>query len=131
MSNPETAHPQAHRIVKSGDRWRLGWDPQGDPYQGLVAGDNWAIELTAAELDDFCRLLGQLAQTMSQMREHLMEQERICCEAESDLLWLEVEGFPDAYSLRLILNTGRRGEGSWSAEAVRELVPAAVALKGF
>jgi len=32
---------------------------------------------------------------------------RISCEAESDLLWLQVEGYPHAYNLRLILNTGR------------------------
>ncbi|NEP08881.1 MAG: DUF1818 family protein [Symploca sp. SIO2C1] len=119
------------RLLKNGSGWRLGWDPQARDYQGLVGGDDWAIELTEAELDDFCRLLAQLAQTMSQMASELMDEEKITCEAESDLLWMEVEGYPDAYRVRLILNTGRCCEGSWLASAVPSLVQAAQSLKVF
>jgi len=46
-----------------------------------------------------------------------------------DLLWLQVEGYPHAYNLRLILNTGRCAEGNWAAEAVPGLVQAAQMLK--
>ncbi len=119
------------RLVKQGTGWRLGWNPEVVDYQGLVGGDDWAIELTGAELDDFCRLLAQLAQTMSQMASELMDEERIACEAESDLLWLEVEGYPSAYSLHFILNTGRRCEGNWLAEAVPGLIQATESLKVF
>lgn len=119
------------RLLKNGLGWRLGWTPQATGYQGLVGTDDWAIELTEAELDDFCRLLGQLSQTMSQMASELMDEEKISCEAESDLLWMEVEGYPHAYTLRLILNTGRRCEGSWIEEAVPGLVQAADSLKVF
>jgi hypothetical protein len=119
------------RLVKNGSGWRLGWNPQAADYQGLVGGDDWAIELTEAELDDFCRLLGQLAQTMSQMASELMDEEKITCEAESDLLWMEVEGYPSSYTLRFILNTGRRCEGSWFAQSVPGLVQAAQTLKVF
>jgi hypothetical protein len=119
------------RVVKTGSGWRLGWNPQATDYQGLVGGDDWAIELTEAELDDFCRLLGQLAQAMSQMADELMDEEKITCEAESDLLWMEVEGYPHAYTLRFILNTGRCCEGSWLAESVPGLVQAAGSLKVF
>lgn len=119
------------RLIKSGQGWRLGWDPQASEYQGLVGADDWAIELTEDELDDFCRLLGQLAQTMSEMACELMDQEKITCEAESDLLWMEVEGYPDAYSLRFILNTGRCCEGGWPAKVVPDLVQAANSLKVF
>ncbi len=119
------------RVVKTGAGWRLGWNPQATNYQGLVGGEDWAIELTEAELDDFCRLVGQLAQTMSQMADELMDEEKITCEADSDLIWLEVEGFPHAYTLRFILNTGRRGEGSWLADAVPGLIQAAQSLKVF
>lgn len=119
------------RVVKTGAGWRLGWNPQATKYQGLVGGDDWAIELTEAELDDFCRLLGQLAQAMSQMANELMDDEKITCEAESDLLWMEVEGYPHAYTLRFILNTGRCCEGSWLAESVPGLVQAAGSLKVF
>ncbi len=119
------------RLVKNGSGWRLGWNPKAADYQGLVGGDDWAIELTEAELDDFCRLLGQLAQTMSQMANELMDEEKIACEAESDLLWMEVEGYPHIYTLRFILNTGRRCEGNWLAQAVPGLVQAAQTLKVF
>jgi Domain of unknown function (DUF1818) len=37
---------------------------------------------------------------------------------------LEVEGYPHAYSVRIILNSGRRCEGEWPPEVVSELVQA-------
>lgn len=119
------------RLIKNGLGWRLGWNPQAVDYQGLVGGEDWAMELTEAELDDFCRLLGQLAQTMNDMASELMDEEKIACEAESELLWMEVEGYPSAYTLRFILNNGRRCEGSWLAEAVPGLVQAVQSLKVF
>ncbi|MBE9120924.1 DUF1818 family protein [Tychonema sp. LEGE 07199] len=119
------------RVIKTGVGWRLGWNPEAQEFQGLVAGEGWAIELTEAELNDFCRLLGQLADTMSQMASELMDEEKIAIEAETDLLWLEVEGYPEAYSVQLILNAGRRCEGFWPAAAVPGLVQAAKVLKVF
>jgi len=119
------------RFVKNGAGWRLGWNPNAAEFKGLVGGDNWAIELTEAELADFCRLLGQLAESMSQMASELMDEEKISCEVESDLMWMEVEGYPHKYSLRLLLNTSRRGEGSWSTAAVPGLVQAIQTLKVF
>lgn len=119
------------RIVKTGRGWRLGWNPQAPEFQGLVGGDTWAVELTQAEFDDFCRLLGELADTMSQMAVELMDEEKIACEAESDRLWMQVEGYEAAYTVQLILNTGRRAEGSWPVEVVAELVQATKTLKIF
>ncbi|MEG4207771.1 DUF1818 family protein [Microcoleus sp. Pol7_A1] len=119
------------RVIKTGSGWRLGWNPEAEEFQGLVAGDGWAIELTEAELNDFCRLLGQLAGTMSHMASELMDEEKIAIEAESDLLWVQVEGYPEAYSVQLILNAGRRCEGFWPAAAVPSLVQAANVLKVF
>ena len=119
------------RILKRGAGWRLGWHPEAEVYRGLVGGEDWAFELTVEEWQDFCRLLGQLAETMSAMAEELMAEERIACEVESDRLWLEAEGFPHAYELRLILNSGRQCEGNWSADAVRELVLAVQTLTIF
>lgn len=119
------------RLVKQGAGWRLGWNPEAINYQGLVGGDDWAIELTEAELEDFCRLLRQLTQTMSQMASELMDQEKIACETQSELIWMEAEGFPSSYSLHFILNTGRCCEGSWDAQAVPSLLQAAAALKVF
>ncbi|MBW4619789.1 MAG: DUF1818 family protein [Cyanosarcina radialis HA8281-LM2] len=119
------------RIVKSAEGWRIGWDPNASKYKGLVGGDRWAIELTEAELNDFCRLLEQLSQTMSQMAAELMDAEKIACEAETDLVWMQVEGYPQAYSLHFILNTERGGEGSWPESAVPGLMQAARVLRVF
>ncbi|MCV3215028.1 DUF1818 family protein [Plectonema radiosum NIES-515] len=119
------------RLVKSGSDWRIGWNPNAGEFKGLVGTDDWAIELTEAELNDFCRLLAQLADTMKQLKDELMDEEKIACEAESHLLWMEVEGYPHAYSLRFILNTGRCVEGKWNVDAVAGLLQAAATLKVF
>ncbi|MBD2447894.1 DUF1818 family protein [Nostoc sp. FACHB-152] len=119
------------RLIKTGSGWRIGWNPNAPQYKGLVGTDDWAIELTEAELNEFCRLLAQLADTMKQLTAELMDEEKIACEAESDLLWMEVEGYPHEYSLRFILNTGRCVEGKWNASAVPGLLQAAEILKVF
>ncbi|GAB4382871.1 MAG: DUF1818 family protein [Elainellaceae cyanobacterium] len=118
------------RHLKNGPGWRLGWHP-GQEFCGLVGGDDWALELTEAELDSFCQLIVQLADTLNQISQELMDEERICCEVESEWLWLEAEGYPHHYSLHLMLLTGRRGEGSWSATAIPGLIQAAQSLKVF
>lgn len=112
------------KILKYGSGWRLGWNPTAAVYKGLIGGDDWAIELTEAEWQDLRRLLSQLTATMAAMATELMDEESIACEAESELLWLEATGFPDNYSLRLILYQGRGCEGNWSATALRELLAA-------
>jgi hypothetical protein len=119
------------RVLKSGVGWRIGWNPDAPEFKALVGTDDWAIELTEAELNEFCRLLNQLADTMKHIATELMDEEKIACEAESDLLWMEVEGYPHAYNLRFILNTGRGTEGKWDASAVSELLPAMAMLKVF
>lgn len=119
------------RQLKSGVGWRLGWNSNAIAFQALVGTDHWAVELTEAEFTDFCRLSLQLAETMQAMQQELMEEERISCEAESDLLWLEVEGFPHAYRLRLILLTGRRAEAEWTETAVAGLLQAAQTVQIF
>ena len=108
--------------MQNGDGWRIGWHPQNSKYQGLVGANDWAIELTQAELRDFCRLLDRLVRTMSQMEAELMDSEKICCEAETELLWMEVEGYPNSYILRLILNSDRRCEGSWIQGVAPQLI---------
>ncbi len=119
------------RVVKNGTGWRIGWNPNAIEFKGLLGADDWAIELTEAELHDFCRLSGQLVEIMSQLGCELMDEEKIACEAESDLIWMEVEGYPHTYSLRMILNTGRCVEVSWTDTAVPGLVQAAQMLTVF
>ncbi len=117
------------RMLKSGPGWQIGWDPEAVEFQGLIGTDEWAIELTQIELDDFCRLALELSDTMWAMRGKLMDEEAISLEAESDCLWLEAEGYPDAYSMRFILQSGRRAEGMWSADMVPGLLAAMRSLK--
>ncbi|QZZ19398.1 DUF1818 family protein [Leptothermofonsia sichuanensis E412] len=119
------------RILKSGHGWCIGWDTDAEVFKGLVGTDDWALELTETELNDFCRLFNQLSETMVQMSRELMDEEAIACEAESDHIWLEVEGYPHAYSLHLILLTGRGGEGRWSASAIPDLLQAIQSLKVY
>ncbi len=119
------------KILKSGDGWRLGWRPATPDYPGLVGGDNWALELTAVEMADFCRLVQQLSNTMFHMTDELMAEEKIDCEVESDLLWLQVSGYSHSYSLRLLLNSGRKAEGNWSAAAVPAMIMATSTLGLF
>ncbi len=109
--------------IRSGVGWRLGWNPTAD-FCGMVSGEHWSIELTAAELTDFCQGVRQLAQTMEAMTEQLMAEERLTCEQETAAIWIEAEGFPSQYSLRFILLSGRRGEGEWPPTVVPELVTA-------
>ena len=107
------------RILKKGEGWRLGWNSDPNcPFPGLVGADDWAVELTAAEFSDFCRLLTQLAETVEAIAPELMEEEKIAIEAESDLIWLEIEGFASSYSLRMLVLQNRNAEGNWSASAV-------------
>ena len=112
------------RYLKTGVDWRIGWQPHGLKYQGLVGSDSWAIELTKAELSDFCRLINQLVETMMEMSTELMDQESISCEAETSLLWLEAEGFPQSYTLRLIVHGERHCEGNWQAGIAPKLLEA-------
>jgi Domain of unknown function (DUF1818) len=121
------------KVLKSGTGWRLGWRDlsSGSHYPGLVGSDDWAIEITANEMADFCRLVQQLSRTMAQMTNELMADEKIDCEAESDLLWLQASGYPHSYSLRLLLNSGRKAEGNWATTAVSGLIAATATLGLF
>jgi hypothetical protein len=119
------------RVLKKGNGWRIGINPAAPEFKGLVGTDDWAAELTEAELNDFCRLLAQLAETMQQMASELMDEEKIGCVAESNLIWMEVEGYPQLYSLRFILNSGRCVEGKWDSNAVQDLIQAAATLNVF
>ncbi len=110
------------RLLRKGQGWRVGWNSIAEKYPALVGSDEWAIELTKSEFQEFYRLLRQLTDTMTQMEAELMDEERIAIEAETDLLWLEVEGYPTAYSLRLILNRDRRCEGNWPEGIATELI---------
>ncbi|MEO1093773.1 MAG: DUF1818 family protein [Cyanobacteria bacterium J06638_28] len=117
--------------LKEGKGWRLGWNPDAIPFQGLVGGDAWAIEMTAGEFEDFRRLTLQLVGILQDMATELMDEERLACEQETPNIWVEVEGYPRTYELRFILLSGRKAEGGWPATATAELVQAIPAMTLF
>jgi hypothetical protein len=119
------------RQLRTGPGWRVGWGERRSPYCALLGTDDWAVELTAEEFQEFCRLVGQLAETMQHMQTELMDEERISCEAEGDRLWVEVEGYPQTYQLRFILLSDRGVEGAWAPEAVPQVLKAIQMLEVF
>ncbi|MEI6381183.1 MAG: DUF1818 family protein [Cyanobacteriota bacterium ELA615] len=115
-------------FLQKGDGWRLGWNSNASTYKAMLGGQDWAIELNEREFADFCRLFGQLVDTIESLQNELMDEEKINCELESDLIYLLADGYPDSYCLRILLNQGRRAEGNWSSLAVTQLN---AALKSF
>ena len=109
-------------MIKEGPGWRWGFDGDATVFPFLLGTEDWAVELTQAEFDDFKRLTQELTETLTAISKELMEEEKICCEASSELIWLEVEGYPQSYGLRFILQQGRRVEGGWPATAVPGLL---------
>ncbi|NJL21802.1 MAG: DUF1818 family protein [Leptolyngbyaceae cyanobacterium SM1_3_5] len=115
--------------LHSGSGWRIGWNPTADRYCALVGADDWAIELTQLEFEEFCRLLEQLSGAIEAIQTELMPEEGLSCEVESDRILLSAEGIPTAYNLHLTVLEGRRAEGSWSAFAVPNLLSIVRLLK--
>ncbi|MEB3290547.1 MAG: DUF1818 family protein [Leptolyngbya sp.] len=114
----------ASRAIQEGVGWRIGWDGEAPDYPGLLGGADWALELTASEFQEVCRLAQQLAQQMQAMADLLMDEETLTCDAESDLAWVEASGFPNDFALRFILHSGRRCEGAWAVAATGQLLRA-------
>ena len=82
------------RMLVEGAGFRVGWDPGGGEFMGLVGTMEWAVELTVEEWADFRRLAIELAQTMAAMAIELMDEEALSVELETDRIWMEAEGFP-------------------------------------
>ncbi|MBD2654142.1 MULTISPECIES: DUF1818 family protein [Synechocystis] len=110
------------KTIQEGSGWRWGFDPNGETFPFLLGSEDWALELTRAEFADFKRLSRELAETVTAIADQLMEEEKICCELSSELIWLEIEGYAHAYGLRFILHQGRKAEGGWPAAAVPALL---------
>lgn len=106
------------RYWQTGKGWRLGWD--GD--KGLIGADTWAVEVSAEEFADFCRLVTQLSQVMQEMESELADQESVECDLSTNLLYLRATGFPAGYELYLQILGDRPMEGIWAVEAVPELL---------
>ena len=118
-------------MIKKGKGWRIGWKSNAPVYKGLIGSDEWAFELTEPEMQDFMRLLLQISQAIIDINQYLMEEEKLVCEVESELMWLGVQGYPNNYSLRIILSQPRSCEGAWSGNVVNSLMSASQSLDLF
>lgn len=117
--------------IKQGNGWRVGWNADAPIYQGLIGTDDWALELTATEVKELQRLLTQLSESLNAIADQLMDEEKIAVEVESDILWLEAEGYVNNYALSLILHQNRRCEAHWPAEVVPSLIQAIQTIEGW
>ncbi len=109
------------RGLLHGPGWRLGYQPQ-QPFVALVGGDQWAIELTDQEWQDFCQGLQSLQSALEASQAFLMDQETITLDHCTDMLQLIVTGYTSKYSLYLKLLMGRRVEGIWDFPVIPKLL---------
>jgi hypothetical protein len=114
--------------LRTGQGWRVGWRSASDAFPALVGSDDWAIELTAAEFQAFTALLAQLTQQLQGMSSELMPDEAIALTASNDQIYLELDGYPHAYGLHLIVLQGRRAEGKWPAPVSADFLLACAEL---
>ncbi len=115
-------HSSRDRLIREGSGWRVGWDPAAAQYRGLLAGADWAVELTAEEWQDFRRLVQQLVEAAGAIAPELMPEEHLTCDGETPLVWVELDGDSHTYGLRFILLTGRGAEGAWPPPVVPHLL---------
>lgn len=112
-----------------GTGWRVGRRPQHPPYTALVGSDTWALELTEPEWQDLCQGLQQLQTDLAAIQAHLMAEEAITLEHQTERITVIATGYPHTYELYLQLHSGRRGEGHWSPEVIPELIAAVEQLR--
>jgi len=127
--------------------WRFGWNGE----QGLIGGDDWALELTAEEWQDWCCTCRNLWDTWQAMQAHLMPEEDLTLERQTDLLTMNLfvpaalalvepvcraklgngtcsPGSPPQVRLYVQLCTGRVAEGQWQGESAQTLLARMAAL---
>ena len=85
-------------------------------------------DLSNVSVDNLAKVKVPSREEIQRLQNELMDEEKINCELESDLIYLLADGYPDSYCLRILLNQGRRAEGNWSSLAVTQLN---AALKSF
>ncbi|NJK35911.1 MAG: DUF1818 family protein [Oscillatoriales cyanobacterium SM2_2_1] len=102
----------------------MGYDPIQLCYQGLLGGDTWAIEVTAAELVDFFDLADKMKVLMGDLAEELVDQEEFSCDLQTEQLKLSASGLPKCHHWQVQTVLGRRAEGIWDYGAVLDLCAA-------
>lgn len=100
--------------LRVGQGWRVGWR-KDQLYAALVGAEDWATELTREEFKAFVDLFCQLHEQLLAIAPELMPEEMITLNGSNNAVHLELEGYPHAYRLHLIVLGDRRVEGTWPA----------------
>ena len=110
--------------VLEGDGWRLLVDPARHPFPVLIGGEDWAAELTWAEVQELRQLAAELERQLLAIADQLMPEEQIDLELERALnpgsQWMELEGDCRSWSLRFVLTPApglRALEAGWGPQA--------------
>ncbi len=91
-------------IQREGPGWRLQRDISRKKYTVLLAGENWAIEISEDEWQSLCSPLFELLDQFEDLKSQLLDEEKIFLEKEKDPWWVSVDGTKHAWSLILILS---------------------------
>jgi len=115
------------RLLLTGIGWRIGWSSESVPYQGLIGGEFWAVELSETEIKHFCSLCLQLEQVIADMENELADQESLECSSQIENLSITINGYPGQFSLYFCATCERslrKFEGSWAADLVPDFLAA-------
>lgn len=99
-------------MQREGPGWRLAIDKQRQGYQALIASDDWALELTSAEFEQFRNMCAKIVGQYKDCLDHLMAEENLELCLEEGAFWLELRGDCNGWALRFVLSSalGERGQ---------------------
>ena len=92
-------------MVKDQKRWRLSRDFRKGKFCYLIGVENWAIELQKSEFDSLYFLLIKINEQLLDIKNELMDEETISLELEKLPWYVELEGYKNQWSLRLVFES--------------------------
>ena len=106
------------------NNWRLLRNPNKGKYSFLIGVSHWSIELQEHEFNSLYNLLNKLINEMLLIQNQLMEEELINLEIENLPWYIELEGFKNNWSLRIIFESNentRSFEMYWPPQIAEQL----------
>ncbi len=90
-------------IKKEGLGWRLAKDASRGKYSVLIAGADWAVELTEDEGSILFKVIQKIIAELNLIESQLMDDEPINIEMEKSMWRVFLKGDKTKWSLKLIL----------------------------
>ena len=111
-----------------GAGWRLARDLSKGVFCVLIAGDNWALELTHDEWENIYSLVQKLKEQFLELKKQLIEEECFSIDLEQNSIWGSISGNKEAWNLKVVL-TGdghsiRGVEMFWPVKSAQEVTKA-------